>query len=517
MAKSIYNKAIIYSLTGLGSVNVDDLVSELKEEMSKKDMHKLGLNKLAGALLSVSGVNEQDYDWAHLTARILSKALAHKQVHDPVAGEYRHMGFAPLPAARKDAYNGHTPFAMAIPSTSSILLNIEIRERVLPSVSVEVKLREKIAAFEKKEDRYATRKDVAILKEELVGVMLKTAPIRPKFIPVLLTKGMAVFFTSSVKSSEDGCNLLRSALGTFPAVPVFASGKLQAFFKDMLTNDWAFPLEEMDDDALNGIIFHPCEDTRIEDLDDESVVTIKNENLITEGCTCRERLTNLASPVVRELTFIHYPMGATDDVGATAARMVVKMSDSGIIKKFAPAENAESSDDFQLQATNMADEDWMAALTTVWLADKRLCELLRHMAQAGAVERYDLGLGWRGDLDTDKLEAIDNYIHLRRVGYGHIDDPAKEEDEPVDEEKTESPERDHGIDDDMANDGVYYWHHPESESVGSCTRSELAEIMDEPLVEQIDEDEYNRLDELYTFGTGADDDKDEDEDDDEEL
>jgi hypothetical protein len=37
----------------------------------------------------------------------------------------------------------------------------------------------------------------------------------------------------------------------------------------------------------------------------------------------------------------------------------------------------------------------------------------------------------------------------------------------------------------------YYWCHQESESIGACnTEQELHELMKQPLIEQIDEDEY---------------------------
>lgn len=246
------NKAIIFSLAPLAEVDVSEIIDAFKEDRTAKQLNALGVDRINAVLLSLSGVNN-DPDWAKQTAVRLSHYLGFEPINDPADSNYRAWGFSPISAAEGDEdYNGKPAYAVAVPGSAAIMVYAEVRERVLPSVSINTELAKRVSEFERKEERAANNKDIAILKEQVVASMLKTAPIRPKQVPVLFYKGLAIFFTSSAKTAEDASGLFRKVLGTFPAQKISQQERLGLFFRELILHTSHIPadLQEYDPKTL---------------------------------------------------------------------------------------------------------------------------------------------------------------------------------------------------------------------------------------------------------------------------
>lgn len=143
----------------------------------------------------------------------LSALLEEHAVHDP-EGCYMHMGFKPFVIGEREVY------AIHVPGTKAIAIQVEKRERVLPSISVAKATEERMKALiEKEVDGWKpTRKDWAAMRDEVKAEMLKTAPIRPSVVNIILDSPFEYVFTSSAKVAEECNSLVRNALGSWPVV-----------------------------------------------------------------------------------------------------------------------------------------------------------------------------------------------------------------------------------------------------------------------------------------------------------
>lgn len=190
-----FDKVIAYQMGGLF-----EALNEEKGTMTP--LHQL--------LMSTQGMSEEAV--TSLATGQLSEALAEHAIVDPAESQYKAMGFAP--------YGEETGgvFALAIPGTKAIVLRVEKRERVLPGVSVRNEVTKRMTALQAKEiDGWKpTRKDWAELKDDVEATMLKTAPIRPSIVNIIIDTPFIYTFSSSAKTVEECSALIRSALGSWP-------------------------------------------------------------------------------------------------------------------------------------------------------------------------------------------------------------------------------------------------------------------------------------------------------------
>lgn len=420
------NKAIVFSLAPLAEIDVSDIIDAFKEERTLKQMNTLGVDRINAVLLSLSGIND-DPAWAKETAIRLSHYLGHEPINDPADSNYRSWGFSPISAAEGDEdYNGKPAYAVAVPGSTAIMVYAEVRERVLPAVSINTELAKRVSEFERKEERAANNKDIAILKEQVVASMLKTAPIRPKQVPVLFYKGLVVFFTSSAKMAEDASGLFRKVLGTFPAQKISQEGRLLLFFREMVLNNAHIPqdLTTADQEELDHIRFLPGEEAKLVDTNDGATYTIKGESLSIMSGTAFPMLKDRFEVEIAEMGFAFYPHGAGSEE-TRASGWEVKMSDKGYIKKFGPLDKStepvnlidRKTQHYQENATGLA-AGWERGIATIWIISVFLDSLLTSMANARALLPTELGLGYSSPEEDERhFVARAKFLELRVEGY----------------------------------------------------------------------------------------------------
>ena len=279
----LFDKAIIYSMAGITSNTAQDVASALAEDLTPTEVMSFNPD-LVSTALNALGMPLREARTTDV-AIALNKVLATKPAADPGEGLWRSFGFTqPIPVD-PEVYGDDPAMAVGIAGVGAVLLCVEIRERVLPSASINDALIERVAAFEEKEGRMAVKKDIAMLKDEITSRMLKTAPIRRKRVPVLLAHGLCVMFTTSYKLSDDIGALLRKLFGTWPVTPIFTDS-LHPWMHGLIY-ETKRPLDEMSDDELEEWRFYPGENAKLRDRDDDAVITIKDETLTQEGSTAQ--------------------------------------------------------------------------------------------------------------------------------------------------------------------------------------------------------------------------------------
>lgn len=210
--------------------------------------HRLLLNTL-----------DMDEETLHKFAtKTLSDKLKAEAISDPAEAAYSSMGFATFSEEVGNV------FALSIPGTKAIVLQVEKRERVLPGVSVRNAVVDRMKALQAKEiDGWTpTRKDWAELKEDVEANMLKTAPIRPSKIFIMLS--MPYVFTSSAKNAEACTAMLRKAVGTFPTESLLIDEfSLRHFMKGVVGKKFT----DYEPDHYIHVKHEDGDDVKIKDID----------------------------------------------------------------------------------------------------------------------------------------------------------------------------------------------------------------------------------------------------------
>lgn len=403
----LFDKAIIYSMAGITRNTAQDVASALAEDLTPAQVNTFNPDAVSTAL-NVLGMPLSNGEVAVNVAVILNKVLATKPAADPGEGLWRSFGFTqPIPVD-EEIYGDDPAMAVGIAGTGAVLLCVEIRERVLPSASINDALIERVASFEEKEGRSAGKKDIAMLKDEITARMLKTAPIRRKRVPVLLAHGLCVMFTTSYKLSDDIGALLRKLFGTWPVTPVFTDS-LQPWMHGLIY-DKKLPLDEMNDDQLAEQRFYPGENAKLRDKDDDAVITIKDETLTQEGSTAQLLVDRAIG--VEEMSLTFYPRGALGDMAND--RINLKVHKSGILKKFElaglTAADLDGVMDRMTGAEGPQDNELsLRPMASLYIITHALKTLLDEMIKAGALLPEYAGYGFIGeDVQPAYLEDLIN-------------------------------------------------------------------------------------------------------------
>lgn len=403
----LFDKAIIYSMAGITRNTAQDVASALAEDLTPAQVNTFNPDAVSTAL-NVLGMPLSNGEVAVNVAVILNKVLATKPAADPGEGLWRSFGFTqPIPVD-EEIYGDAPAMAVGIAGVGAVLLCVEIRERVLPSASINDALIERVASFEEKEGRSAGKKDIAMLKDEITARMLKTAPIRRKRVPVLLAHGLCVMFTTSYKLSDDIGALLRKLFGTWPVTPVFTDS-LQPWMHGLIY-DKKLPLDEMNDDQLAEQRFYPGENAKLRDKDDDAVITIKDETLTQEGSTAQLLVDRAIG--VEEMSLTFYPRGALGDMAND--RINLKVHKSGILKKFElaglTAADLDGVMDRMTGAEGPQDNELsLRPMASLYIITHALKTLLDEMIKAGALLPEYAGYGFIGeDVQPAYLEDLIN-------------------------------------------------------------------------------------------------------------
>ncbi len=391
----LFDKAIIYSMAGITRNTAQDVASALAEDLTPAQVNTFNPDAVSTAL-NVLGMPLRNGEDAVNVAIILNKVLATKPASDPGEGLWRSFGFTqPIPVD-EEIYGDGPAMAVGIAGVGAVLLCVEIRERVLPSASINDALIERVASFEEKEGRLAVKKDIAMLKDEITARMLKTAPIRRKRVPVLLAHGLCVMFTTSYKMSDDIGVLLRKLFGTWPVTPIFTES-LQPWMRGLIYDE-KLPLDEMNDDQLDELRFYPGENAKLRDKDDDAVITIKDETLTMEGSTAQLLVDRAIA--VEEMSITFYPKGALEENAAN--RINLKVHKSGILKKFELAGLTAADLDGVMDRMNglegpQDNELSLRPMASLYIITKELKTLLDEMITAGALLPEYAGYGFVGE------------------------------------------------------------------------------------------------------------------------
>lgn len=402
----LFDKAIIYSMAGITRNTAQDVASALAEDLTPAQVNTFNPDAVSTAL-NVLGMPLSNGEVAVNVAIILNKVLATKPAADPGEGLWRSFGFTqPIPVD-EEIYGDAPAMAVGIAGVGAVLLCVEIRERVLPSASINDALIERVAAFEEKEGRSAGKKDIAMLKDEITARMLKTAPIRRKRVPVLLAHGLCVMFTTSYKMSDDIGALLRKLFGTWPVSPVFTDS-LQPWMHGLIY-DKKLPLDEMSIDELDELRFYPGENAKLRDRDDDAVITIKDETLTLEGSTAQLLVDR--SIGVEEMSITFYPKGALEENAAN--RINLKVHKSGILKKFELAGLTAADLDNVMDRMSGAEgpqdnELSLRPMASLYIITKELKTLLDEMIKAEALLPEYAGYGFVGE--GEQLADLEDLI-----------------------------------------------------------------------------------------------------------
>ena len=112
-------------------------------------------------------------------------------------------------------------------------------DRLLPSAVVNDLLQKKIAQIEESEGRTPGSRARRRIKEDLVAELLPRAFVRPVRTDVMLdlAHGLCIVDSASRKSAENAVGEIRTALGSFPALPLNAEVAPRAVLTGWIAGD----------------------------------------------------------------------------------------------------------------------------------------------------------------------------------------------------------------------------------------------------------------------------------------
>lgn len=344
MKTSPFNRVITFDISALGHLSTEELAgrlenghfhkvvtttAEVTQSKAKSPLRLVpALRKLGGGSLSAPVTVDTVADRLH---DVLLPWLA----QDPGVGLYQSLGFVAPDQARVDDLTGDPIMCVPIHGKEAVVIRVQLRERILPGKSVTEKLQERVAAFEKQEGRDANKKDWAILRDEVKAALLKTALVRRTDIPVIMGEGFIHIFTSSPAKAEHVNAYLRTIFGTWPVLPVYAYPDiLSTWMKKVTGAHDAMGYDEAEEK------FFPGQYAKMEDPQDDSSVTVKNEPAFNrKGYTVGELLERGYVPT--EMDIAHHRKGSVasedDDtvfVSGDTIDLTIRINSKGVIKKF---------------------------------------------------------------------------------------------------------------------------------------------------------------------------------------
>lgn len=331
------------------------------------------------------------------TIETLHSRLRDYPAKDPAHGQWRTWGFVPpFHAQPADIYvtnpletEGQHEQALAIEvtETGALVICIEKRERVLPSSAINDKLFERAQAMKEREQRDLTRKDYAVLKEEVTAALLVNAPVRRSRIYVMFDEKDMLVFTGSQKAAEETNGLIRTAFSSLPTVPSFQNEIiLQKFFTSILQHD-----EEVYEK------FKPGAHIKLRNEEGE-VITVKDGDLEDRRYT--DLLKQGFVPIELEIDYHHNKPGLE--------HVFVKMNHKGDVKAFSTSSNGDDSEaDFESMYER--GEDGLATkMAELWVIVRAVRELLIALYDAGTMlPRTDLSEYQDGDELAIEKEAAE--------------------------------------------------------------------------------------------------------------
>lgn len=181
----------------------------------------------------------------------------------------------------------------------AIWLTVGGEDKILPSSVVNDLLGKKLAEIEEKEGRKPGGRTRKRIKEDLVHELLPRAFVKPSRTDALLDlqHGVVAVDSSSRKSAEDVVSQIRSALGSFPALPLNAEVAPRNILTGWIAGE---PLPE-------GLALG--EECELKDaMDGGAVVKCQNQDLqgdeIAKHLEAGKQVTRLALTLDDHLSFV---------------------------------------------------------------------------------------------------------------------------------------------------------------------------------------------------------------------
>lgn len=344
----------------------------------------------------------------------LHRQLRDYPAKDPDHGQWRTWGFVvPFHGQEADIcisnplkldVDMEQALAIEVHETGALVICVEKREKVLPSSAINDKLYDRAREFAEREQREPTRKDYAILKDEITAQLLKTAPVRRSRIYVMFDHFELYVFTSSQKAAEETCALIRTAFSSLPTVPVYNSEEaLMRFFKKILLKE---------DDVYETFI--PGASIKLRN-DEKEVITVKDGDLDDRRYT--DLLKQGFVPVELEFCYRHNQPGLQN--------IWVKMNHKGDIKAFSTSEDdgeAEFEDQYEKGGDGLQSK-----MAELWVLHKAITAFVDAMAQTGTmIDRDEINEYQDGD-ELHPLEEPDEEVDTAAPDTEVDDDDAWED------------------------------------------------------------------------------------------
>lgn len=415
MKTTPFNRVITFDMTSLGKLTSEDLAGRLENSyvatIAKVNGNKKSPLLLVPALRFLAGGSMSAPVTPDTAADRLHEALLPWLAKDPGVGLYQSLGFVAPDQSQVDDLTGDPIMCVPIHGKNAVVFRVQLRERILPGKSVTEKLQERVAAFEKQEGREANKKDWAILRDEVKAALLKTALVRRTDIPVMMGEGFIHIFTSSPAKAEHVNAYLRTIFGTWPVLPVYA-------YPDMIST-WMKKVTSAHDDAGYGdtnVKFFPGQYAKMEDPQDDSSVTVKNEPAFNrQGYTVGELLERGYMPT--EMDIAHHRKGSAaseDDptvfVSGDAIDLTIRINAKGVIKKFTFGSISQDA----LESYFGGDYDADDTGSKHWLIYDALMALIADLKDVSVVlssehaaEGYDVD-----DVKTLDIEFINDSVKI---------------------------------------------------------------------------------------------------------
>lgn len=149
---------------------------------------------------------------------------------DPDATQWSRAGFS-----RPD-YFGESPVFVGADDTR--VLNVQLRERVLPGKVIRTKLLERAAEIAERQGYKCGRKQMAELKEEVVASLLPSSHIKPVDILTMIVGNYLIIGTGSARLVDLVIGTLREALPSHNLnfTPIYADRQVTKWMTDLLLN-----------------------------------------------------------------------------------------------------------------------------------------------------------------------------------------------------------------------------------------------------------------------------------------
>lgn len=241
----------------------------------------------------------------------LESLLTHETADDPEKTAWWSAGFtAPHPN-----YSG----PVFISGDNVTMLNVQIRERVLPAKVIKEQLKLEIASAAERQGYKPNRKQIAELKEQVVDRLLPGSHIRPMDIPVMITGDFLLIGTSSANKVDIVLSLLNRVFfdadeEPMKIRPIATKRNVRPFLSDLLLSG---STESCHFTSKNAVVLKG---------EDKSVARYKGVDITSEAV--KDSVSSGMYPVELEMTY-----NSVYDFDEQEARILFSLTDQLQLKR----------------------------------------------------------------------------------------------------------------------------------------------------------------------------------------